>query len=192
MTKTKSTERQRTRILLRFSIDDIRGAISQLNPTIGHDNIHANHLKLGSNLFIELIANIFSSFIIHNYIPTVMLKGTITPIIKDKLGDITKMDNYRPIMLSSVFLKVFEYCLLKRIGSYISLNDRQHGFRCNYSTSTAHWVLRETILNYLSSKSEVYACFLDLSKAFDSVNHDILIEKLYDCGIPGIIVDIIN
>ena len=86
MTKTKSTERQRTRILLRFSIDDIRGAISQLNPTIGHDNIHANHLKLGSNLFIELIANIFSSFIIHNYIPTVMLKGTITPIIiKDKL-----------------------------------------------------------------------------------------------------------
>ena len=124
MSKSKLNEKQKTRILLRFSLVDVRNAIARLNPTIGPDNIHTNHLKLGSDLFVELIANLFSSFIIHNYIPTVMLKGIITPIIKDKHGDITKMDNYRPIMSSSVFLKTFEYCLLEKIESYVTLNDR--------------------------------------------------------------------
>lgn len=192
MTKLKLSEKQKTRILLRFSIDDVRSAIRHLNPTIGHDNIHTNHLKLGSNLLMELIANLFTSFIIHNYIPTIMLKGIITPIVKDKFGDITKIENYRPIMSSSVFLKAFEYCLLDKISPYVSLNDRQHGFRCDYSTSTAYWVFKETVLNYMNSKSDVYSCFLDLSKAFDSVNHAVLIEKLYDCGIPDILVDIIQ
>ena len=44
----------------------------------------------------------------------------------------------------------------------------------------------------MTSKSDVYSCFLDLSKAFDSVNHTVLIERLYECGIPCILVDIIK
>ena len=192
VSKLKLNEKQRTSILLRFSIGDIRNAISCLKPTIGYDNIHANHLKICSTLFMELISNIFTSFIIHNYVPVEMLKGIITPIIKDRYGDLSKIDNYRPIMSSPVSLKVFEYCLLDKISPYIALNDRQHGFRDNYSTSTACWVLKETVLNYTKSKSDVYACFIDLSKAFDSVNHEILIGRLHDIGIPDILVDIIS
>ena len=101
--KLNLNEKQRTYILLRFSIDDIRNAIASLNPTIGYDNIHANHLKICSTLFMEMISNLFTSFIIHNYIPVQMLKGIITPIIKDRFGDLSKIDNYRPIMFSSVF-----------------------------------------------------------------------------------------
>ena len=75
---------------------------------------------------------------------------------------------------------------------YVVLNDRQHGFRKKYSTATACYTLKETILNYTQSHSNVYACFLDISKAFDSVDHSLLINKLHKLGIPDCIINIIR
>ena len=120
-----------------------------------------------------------------------MLYGIITPIIKDKFGDLGDSDNYRPVMSSSNFLKLFEYCLMYRIEPYIHLNDRQHGFRKRYSTGSACLVLKETVSNYLNGGSQVYSCFVDVKKAFDSVNHVILMDKLASCGIPAIYVNLI-
>ena len=77
----------------------------------------------------------------------------INPRVKDKYGDVSNSNNYRPVMSSSVFLKLFEYCLLQKIEKSIKLNDRQHGYRSNYSTSTACYVLKETVLNYTMSNS---------------------------------------
>ena len=115
-----------------------------------------------------------------------------TPTVKNKLGNLSSSDNYRPIMNSSVFLKLFEYCLLLKIQPYIVLNDRQHGFRKKYSTATACFLIKETIMNYTHSNSDVYGCFLDISKAFDSVDHCILMNQLYKLGIPACIVSIIE
>ena len=188
----RMNEKDRQWIILKFSKDDIQRAIKKLKHNVGMDNIHSNHFKMCSDLFTEMISMLFSSFVIHGYIPIPMLRGTITPTIKDKFGDHSRSDNYRPIMSSSVFLKLFEYCLLERIGPFVKLNSRQHGFRSNYSTSSACLVLKETILNYVKSNSDVYACFIDVSKAFDSVNHDILMKQLLKCGIPGIFVNLIH
>ena len=121
-----------------------------------------------------------------------MIKGVITPIVKNKFGNLSSSNNYRPIMSSSVFLKLFEYCLLSKIEPYISLNDRQHGFRKTYSTATAHFMLRETVLNYTHSHSSVYGCFLDISKAFDTVDHSIMINELHKRGVPVCFVNIIE
>ena len=79
-------------------------------------------------------------------------------------------------MNSSTFLKLFEYCLLNKISPYVNLNDRQHGFRQKYSTSTACFLLKETILSYMNANLIVIACFADISKAFDSVTFKILFE----------------
>ena len=147
---------------------------------------------MSSDLFNELISKLFFSFVVHSYIPIAMLRGSITPIIKDRFGDHSSSDNYRPVMSSSVFLKLFEYCLLERIEPFVKLNSRQHGFRSNYSTSSACLVLKETVHNYIKSNSDVYACFIDVSKAFDSVNHDILMKRLLECGIPRIFVNLIE
>ena len=95
-------------------------------------------------------------------------------------------------MISSVFFKLFEYCLLFKMKEFVELNDRQHGFREKYSTSTACFVLKETIFEYTRSNSNVYACFLDISKAFDSVNHEILMAKLLKLGIPYTYVNMIR
>ena len=121
-----------------------------------------------------------------------MIRGIVTPVIKDKLGDCTSSSNYRPIIISSVFLKLFEYILLSKIEPFFKLNDRQHGFRKNHSTSTACLTLKETVMYYLNANSTVYACFVDIRKAFDSVCHDILFRKLNDLGIPTCLINIMR
>ena len=129
---------------------------------------------------------------VHNYIPLCMLRGVITPIIKDRFGDLSCSDNYRPVMSSSVFLKTLEYCLLVKIEPWLTPNDRQHGFRIDHSTAYACLVLKESVQNYVNSNSDVYACFVDISKAFDSVNHDFLINKLSNYGVPPIYVSLVE
>ena len=175
-----------------FSRHDVHLAVQLLKPGLGFDRIHSNHIRYASPLFEKLIAMLYSSFIIHCYISVDIIRGTINPKIKDKYGDVSNSNNYRPIMSSSVFLKLFEYCLLRKIENIFKLNDRQHGFRSNYCTSTACYVLKETVLNYTRSNDNVYACFVDFSKAFDTVNHGILLAKLRDYGLPDMYLNVIR
>ena len=177
---------------INFTLSDINDGIVQLKDGVGMDGIHSNHLKLCPSSYRCVISELFSSFSRHNYIPKNVLNGTITPTLKDRFGDLGSSDNYRPVMSSSVFFKLFEYCLQKKISPFVKLNDRQHGFRSNYSTDTACFVLKETVLNYFGSNTDVHACFIDIKKAFDSVNHEILMKKLLCCGIPVEYVDIIR
>ena len=175
-----------------FSLNDIKQSLKLLKPGLGCDSIHTNHLLCSPDSFLDLIAKLFSACIIHGYLPLDMIKGTINPLVKDAHGDLSNSDNYRPVMISSVFLKLFEYCLLQKIEPYFTFNDRQHGFRPNYSTSTACLILKETVLNYTHSGSSVYACFIDVKKAFDSVDHKILLEKLIFNKIPKVFVNMIK
>ena len=176
----------------RISKSAICEAIKLLKCSIGFDCVHSNHLKLCSDMYIESLATLFSSFILHEYSPDDLLRGTINPTVKDRFKSLSLSTNYRPVMISSVFFKLFEYCLLFKMKEFVELNDRQHGFREKYSTSTACFVLKETVLEYTRSNSKVYACFLDISKAFDSVDHEILISKLLKLGIPCIYVNMIR
>ena len=175
-----------------FTATDIKDAIQCLKPSIGHDNIHSNHLLIAPEILYKVLAKLFTACVIHGYLPSDMLQGMINPIVKDINGDLSNSDNYRPVMSSSVFLKLLEYCILKKINSYVVLNDRQHGFRPKYSTVTACLALKETVLNYMNSDTPVYACFIDISKAFDNVDHKILIEKLIDINIPKYYVNLIK
>ena len=110
--------------------------------------IHSNHLKFCSNLYVDALTKLLSSFVIHGYIPGDMLQGTITPTVKDRFGSLGDSGNYRPVMSSSVFLKILEYCILFQIKPFVKLNDRQHGYREKYSTSTACFALKETVHEY--------------------------------------------
>ena len=188
----KTNKSESHNVNISFSKADIKEGIKELKCSIGMDGIHSNHLKYCDDLFSELISLLFSTFTKHEYAPQSLIRGMIIPTVKDKFGDVESSNNYRPIMSSSVILKLFEYCLLKKISPYLEISDAQHGFRPNHSTVTACTVLKETIYNYRKSKSDVYACFIDISKAFDSVDHEILMNRLIENGVPSIYVDIIK
>ena len=105
--------------------------------------------------------------------------------------DETLSENYRPIFLLSIYNRLFEkllYCrLIKFINKDDILYDLQYGFRNKHSTQHAILDIVNTIHSNMDNRKYSCGIFIDLKKAFDTVNHEILLTKLEHYGIRGII-----
>ena len=149
-------------------------AIDKLKPGIGFDFVHTNHVQFSSIFFRNFMSRLFSCFLSHSFIPKQMLYGQIRPIVKNNSMCKTNSDNYRPIMNSSVFLKLFEYILLPTLTSNLDLNGQQFGFQKGLNCNAVITLLKETVLSHNKRNSNVHCAFLDLTKTFDKINIDIL------------------
>ena len=133
-------------------------------------------------------AHIFNNPIEIGIYPDDFKKATIVPIHKN--GDTINKSNYRPISLISNFAKIFEKLIKVRLTSYLNkhkiLSDRQFGFCDGISTNDAIAYVTSFLYNSLDKSLKPLAIFRDLAKAFDTVDHDILLEKLYYIGIRGV------
>ena len=91
-------------------------------------------------------------------------------------------DNYRPIALAPNcnLSKVLERCILQTYSSSFATTDLQFGFKPGFSTGLCTGVLKNVVSSYINRGSKVFSCFLDASKAFDRVNHDLLFKILLD------------
>ena len=106
------------------------------------------------------------------------------PLVKDKQGDLANIDNYRGITLSSTLSKLFEMCLLELYGDYLQSSDLQFGFKKKIGCSNAVYTVRSVVDYYVCRGSTVNVCMLDMSKAFDKINHYALYIKLIKRNVP--------
>jgi len=110
-------------------------------------------------------------------------------MVKNKGGDLTDANNYRAIALSNVDTKILERLMLPQITTFDSTSDKyQFGFKSGHSTSQCAGAVKEVINYYVNKNSHVFACFIDLTKAFDRVNYWKLFNYLLDDGIDVCLV----
>ena len=126
--------------------------------------------------------------IINGVVPTELKVEKVVPIYKS--GDRRLIKNYRPVSVLPCFSKILKKLMYNRISNFIHkhslLNDYQFGFRQKRSTNQALIVLLDKLTAALDNGDIVLGVFLDFSKAFDTVDHQILLNKMYMYGIRGI------
>ena len=115
---------------------------------------------------------------------SIVQKALISPIFKKKSRSIAI--NYRPISITPHEIKIFERIIRDRLTSYLECNDLlskfQHGFRKGKSCLTQLLKHLENIIVNLMSNAETDSIFLDFAKAFDKVDHQILLQKIKNLG----------
>ena len=157
----------------------------------GWDGINASVVKASFTSFIEPLTHIFNISIMQGIFPDELKVARVVPLFKS--GDPMSFSNYRPVSVLPVFSKILERLMYKRLLSFINkyrlLYLYQFGFREEHSPNLAMIFLVDKISNALDKGEFVLGLFLDFSKAFDTVNHEILFTKLEYYGIRGIALD---
>jgi len=134
------------------------------------------------------LCTLFRSMAKHGFVPDDFGRGTVIPLLKDKLGNANDVNNYRGITLISVISKLFELVLLDICSPLLKTDNLQFGFKKGLGCPSAIFLLHETVDYFLANGSSVFAASLDIKKAFDKVNHFKLLSALIRSHIPKWIV----
>ena len=165
-------------------------AISEISASSapGPDGIQASFWKKCAIELAVPLQMLFIQSLESGIIPECLKRAAIVPIFKS--GDKSLPSNYRPISLTPILMKIFERVIRKQVTQFLTergyLNSSQHGFREGRSCMSALLsVYDDLMLMFTESSCSVDMIYLDFSKAFDKVDHGVLLHKLRDMGIAG-------
>jgi len=161
-----------------FEIIDIVKAMKS-GDSAGIDEISMNLIKSVIECIAEPLSAIINLCLTSGIYPDQLKIAKVCPIFKD--GSKNEFVNYRPISIIPSFSKICEKIISKRLLSYINkheiFNPAQYGFRKNHSTYMAMLNLYDKVSKAVDKNEYSIGIFIDLSKAFDTINHDILIKN---------------
>ena len=172
-----------------FQESEIFNLLNQLNPNkaTGVDCLKARVLKLCAPAIAGSLTRLFNKCIGTGEFPAGFKDAKVVPIFK--AGDRTDTSNYRPVSVLPVLSKLLEKLLHKQLYDYFNNNKLfyscQSGFRSGFSTQASLHYIMEHFYENLNNSKLTGIVSLDLRKAFDTVNFDILLDKLYYYGVTG-------
>jgi hypothetical protein len=154
----------------------------------GFDSIPMRVVLFSINNIATVLSDICNLSFQTGIFPNLMKIARVTPIFKS--GDSNHLSNYRPISVLPVFSKIFEKIIHKRLFSFCISHSiiykRQYSFIPKLNTTLAAVDAINYVTNSLDSGNFTLGLFLDIQKAFDSIDHKILLRKLYAYGIRGV------
>ena len=169
---------------------EIEDEIQNLNSSkaTGPFSIPVYLLKILKTCLSKPLEILFNYSFINGCVPDQLKLANVIPVHKKGLA--TCLTNYRPISLLSVFNKILEKLMYKRLIAFIDkyniLYEKQFGFRERHSTTHAALIITDRIQRAIEEGQYSCGIFLDFSKVFDTVNHSILLKKLSHYGIRDI------
>ena len=170
--------------------DEVLKNINKLknNSAPGIDGLSSKTIKEIKHEIVKPLTHIINCSFIHGVFPRELKKTVVSPIYKN--SDTYQPCNYRPISIINNFGKLFEMSLKKRMNKHMEknkiLSSSQYGFRENVSTEDALFQVTKFVYDSLEKNKKPLAVYLDLAKAFDTVSHCLLLEKLFSYGIRGL------
>lgn len=157
----------------------------------GYDGISTKIVKYCALYLCKPISHIVNLSFSQGKFPEALKLSIIKPLFKK--DDCTIINNFRPVAVPSTYSKIIEKAMYRRLLNFVTkhriLNQNQFGFRKNSSTTLACFKLIKDVTESLNCKVPIVSVYLDMSKAFDFVDHNILLNKLYRYGIRGVAFD---
>lgn len=161
----------------------------------GLDGITAEHLQHCHPSLPTLLAKVFNLVMETGIVPEQFGLSYTIPLLKGNTGSMSKhltANDFRGISISPAISKVFENCVLQRYKNFFITSDNQFGFKKFTGCSQAIYTVRQTVEYYNNSGSTVNLCALDLTKAFDKVNHFGLFTKLMKRAVPVMVIKVLE
>ena len=168
----------------------VEEALSKLKSknSAGLDKVSSSLLKSMVGTIMNPLCHIFNLSFKTGFIPTCLKTALVKPIFKK--GAVNQFTNYRPISLLSSFSKLLEKIAANQIMKYLNkfqlLYEHQYGFRAGHNTTQPVIQFLDKVYNALNNDKFTLSIFIDLTKAFDTCDTDILLEKLNYYGFRGI------
>ena len=172
---------------------EVQCALKGLSPwkSAGPDGIHPAVLIPLGPMLLDTLVEMFNHSLEACFLPVAWKAATVVPIFKG--GDKTQPSSYRPVSLTSIVVKLLERIIRNRICEFLQaqgfFNSSQHGFLKGRSCLTNLLAFFDRVTQLLDEGKAVDVCYLDFQKAFDSVNHELLIWKLRDLNIDSTLCD---
>ena len=177
-----------------LNADDVKNIIESMNnKSCRLDPIPTWLLKKCLPELLPVLSHIINLSLQNAKFPTELKHAAVNPTIKDKNGDRNSLPNYRPISNTTFLAKVLEKSALQQMNIHIEKHKlhstHQSGYRKYHSCETAMLKIVNDIMNMMQNKDCVVLILLDLSAAFDTIDHDLIIKKLTNYfGINGNVV----
>ena len=168
---------------------EIINIVSNLSSkwSAGYDSIPVNIIKVSIPYIAEPLSQLINKSFLTGSFPQRLKIAKVCPVFKN--GDKHLFSNYRPISILPSFSKIYEKVISQRLLSFLEsgniLVQNQYGFRQNRSTYMAMTEMLDKISAAIDNGEYPIGIFIDLSKAFDTINHSILLDKLEYYGIRG-------